>query len=163
MLGLLVAIASPQILGRLGISPWCCLACAALSLLTWIAMRPERESSYLWASAARRSLQVRYEGGKYTVKRAAPSEKRTHAARPLPVANQVPRGRNRGPFQHDANLLLSGMMPPRRSADTTDRLLRASCTAVSSLLLNGAAMSQKSSLTQSAHSVRKRRRPTHFS
>src|SRR6266446_2853370 len=50
-------------------------------------------------------------------------------------------------FQHDADLLFSGMMPACGSA------IRA-CSLVSSLLLNRATMSQESSLTQSAHSVR---------
>jgi transposase len=53
--------------------------------------------------------------------------------------------------QHDADLLLSRTMPPCRSADIPDRFLRAvryACSLVSSLLLNRATMSQKSSLTK---------------
>jgi hypothetical protein len=38
-------------------------------------------------------------------------------------------------FQHDANILLGGMMPPRRSADITDRLLRAVLYALASCLI----------------------------
>jgi hypothetical protein len=60
-------------------------------------------------------------------------------------------------FQHNADLLFSGMMPACGSANIPDRLfsaVRYACSLVSSLLLNGATMSQESSLTQSAHSVR---------
>src|SRR5215467_2292306 len=61
-------------------------------------------------------------------------------------------------FQHDADLFFSGMMPACGSANIPDCLFSASpvraYSLVSSLLLNGATMSQQSSLTQSAHSVR---------
>ena len=61
-------------------------------------------------------------------------------------------------FQHDADLLFSGMMPACGSANIPDCLFSALPYALarlfSSLLLSGATMSQQSSLTQSAHSVR---------
>src|SRR5215475_8481828 len=52
-------------------------------------------------------------------------------------------------FQHDADLLFSGMMPACGSANIPDCLFSAlvcACSLVSSLLLSGATMSQQSSL-----------------
>src|SRR5262249_40503047 len=61
-------------------------------------------------------------------------------------------------FQHDADLLFSGMMPACGSANIPDCLFSALRYALARLSHRcssaGATMSQQSSLTQSAHSVR---------
>src|SRR5262249_14666386 len=77
-------------------------------------------------------------------------------------------------FQHDADLLFSGMMPACGSANIPDCLFSALRYALARLSHRcssaGATMSQQSSLTQSAHSVRQvltayrtQSRSTHFS